>query len=234
VRRARTSVWRRGAVWGAGVIAALLAAGGGWAQLAPAGSDGGAAPAPSAAATTDPPAFDPAPAEVASATAVDGRGMTTRTDAAGAASSSATGGGSDPKGVSATTVPAGGFSASASSGSDGPSEGCRVQTGKTESCSYVATRPGGYEANGTYRIVIERDGRSTVYDTPAEDQAKGNPCRDVGFILAGDRVTVSVPSAPEQWPTESPTVTGPSRNPPPPPPSPPPLGVVAVGPDAHC
>ncbi|HUP84790.1 MAG TPA: hypothetical protein VM143_03890 [Acidimicrobiales bacterium] len=237
VRRARSSTWQRGVAWGAGVVAAILAAGGGWAQLAPAGPEGGtsqeaahvrgpeiAASGARSSSGREIPVAARFASEQRGAPANGSAGIREAAPANGAAPESQAGDDAD-------FGPSWSFSRQPSK----DSEGCSARTGEVESCTYVATRPGGYRAGGTYRIVIERDGQTAVYDTPAEDQPKGNPCRDVGFILPGDRVTVSVPPAPEQWPSESPNVTTqPGRSPPPPPPGPPPLGSVSVGPDAHC
>jgi hypothetical protein len=53
------------------------------------------------------------------------------------------------------------------------------------SCSYVATRSGGYEAVGNaWRVQIVRQGQVIVY-TP------GTPAMQPGVIQAGDRVSAS-------------------------------------------
>lgn len=233
VRRARSNVWRRSVGWGAMVVGGLLAAGGGWTQLAPA--DNGGAPRPSETSAEQRVAR---PAEGTASPTPGGVGAAAEADGTRAAS-----GGGSASVAGAPRVSAG-TSAGESSADErndrlgtfsrlptSSSEGCEAGTGET--CTYVATVPAGYRGYGTYSITIERSGRTTTYTTPAEDQAQPYPCRDPGFIQPGDRVTVSVPEGAPQAPW--PSVTSPNtKSPPPGPPPSPDMGHVAVGPDHHC
>ncbi|MBW3663809.1 MAG: hypothetical protein KY469_11980 [Actinobacteria bacterium] len=65
-------------------------------------------------------------------------------------------------------------------------EGCRVEVGDTP-CTYVATRPGGYEADGdgNWMITIERGEETLIFAGEVNDR-----CGPTGTIQPGDRVTV--------------------------------------------
>jgi hypothetical protein len=232
VRQARRRVWRRGMAWGAGLVAVVVGAGGGWAQLAPAGDT-----APDAALVRLPvdhePRVEPVDANESGATAgAAGASAATRPGGSTASTSDGAGGTSAAAGVGrAPAEPVAGSGATELTVAEevAPTgEGCAVRNG--ERCSYVAEHAGGYRGYGVYEIDIERNGQTTRYVTPPEDQAKPYPCRDVGFIQPGDRVTVSIPENP---PTTQATVRGPVTGKPSPTPPPPP-SEVQVGPDAHC
>jgi hypothetical protein len=51
------------------------------------------------------------------------------------------------------------------------------------SCSYTATRPGGYVARGDWVIEVTRGGA-----TFSADSKKNGDCADLGFIQSGDQV----------------------------------------------
>ena len=75
------------------------------------------------------------------------------------------------------------------------------------SCSYDATRPGGYRATGRWRIEITRNGITSLFT-----ERDAPPCGAVGVIQPGDRVVARVHAGatdPADW-------------------------YVHVGPDAHC
>lgn len=182
---ARRRRWRRPALWLTGFAVVLGLGGGSAIVVAPAGrpSRVETAPAPSAEPTEDrrsapavaaaAPAGDPA--DTAADTAV-GEGTTTTTTAAS----------SQPE----TTAPAGAEGCTVRGYDEdgvalGPNGG--LSSGPKPSCRYRATRPGGYDARGTWEIEIRRNNEVIVLrvgDAP--------DCAPIGAIQPGDVVVATL------------------------------------------
>jgi hypothetical protein len=64
-------------------------------------------------------------------------------------------------------------------------------------CSYTATRPGGYVARGDWSIEITRNGA-----TFTADSKRNSACADLGFIQPGDQVRAVLKAganSPRDW-----------------------------------